>query len=523
MTTLLPDNDETEQVAEARRQAEARRLADKMWSYCDVLRDSGVSAIDYIEQLTYLLFLKMADERAKLPASLGGGRILPEGISWEILKNLSGEKLEEAYRDALTEMGKQEDTLGLIFRKAQNKVQEPALLRKLIVDLMDNETWGQHGTDVKGDAYEQLLARSATDVKSGAGQYFTPRSLIGAIVDCVQPTPGDTIIDPACGTGGFLLAANDYIRRHYRDLTPGQRHRLTHGEAFRGIELVDGTARLAAMNMLLHGMCQADGPSPIETRDALAMPPSIRASLVLANPPFGKKSSITVMGMDGKATRDDISYDRQDFWETTTNKQLNFVQHIARLLTISGRAAVVVPDNVLFEGGAGEGIRRRLLKEYDVHTLLRLPTGIFYAGGVKANVLFFDRKPASEEPWTKNLWVYDFRTAQHFTLKQNPLRREHLQDFVDSYLPGKSPDERVETERFRKFGYDELVARDKCNLDIFWLKDPSLEDADALQPPEIIAQEIVDDLEAALSEFAAIAEALQARAALRDSQPPTAD
>ncbi|WP_196449531.1 class I SAM-dependent DNA methyltransferase [Planomonospora sp. ID82291] len=523
MTTTVPDNDAAERAAEAARQAEARRLADKMWSYCDVLRDAGVSAIDYVEQLTYLLFLKMADERSRLPAALGGERILPEGIGWDALKAQSGDALENTYRHFLTELAKQKGTLGVVFRKAQNKVQDPALLKKLIVDLMDGETWGRQGTDVKGDAYEQLLARSATDVKSGAGQYFTPRSLITAMVDCVRPTPDDTVIDPACGTGGFLLAANEYIRRHHGSLTPGQRRRLTHGEAFRGVELVDGTARLAAMNMLLHGMCRADGVSPIEVRDGLAAPPTVRASLVLANPPFGKKSAITVIGMDGKATRDDIAYDRQDFWETTTNKQLNFVQHIARLMAMSGRAAVVVPDNVLFEGGAGEGIRRRLLKEYDVHTLLRLPTGIFYAGGVKANVLFFDRRPAGEEPWTKHLWVYDFRTGQHFTLKQNPLRREHLQDFVDRYLPGGDRGERAETERFRRFSYEELVARDKCNLDIFWLKDPSLEDADALQPPEVIAQEIVEDLEAALGEFAAIAEALQNRASPGDSGSPLSE
>jgi type I restriction enzyme M protein len=495
---------------EAARQADARRLADKMWSYCDVLRDAGVSAIDYVEQLTFLLFLKLADERERLPKNLGGGRILPEGISWGALNTQSGDKLENTYRHTLTELAKEKGTLGVIFRKAQNKVQDPALLRKLVVDLLDKETWGLRHVDVKGDAYEQLLARSATDIKSGAGQYFTPRALITAMVECVRPTPDDTIIDPACGTGGFLLAANQYIQQHYDRFTPEQRHRLSNGQAFRGIELVDSTARLAAMNSVLHGMCQPDGDSPIEVRDALAGKPDRHASLVLANPPFGKKSSITVIGENGKAARDDIAYDRDDFWETTTNKQLNFVQHIARLLKPDGRAAVVVPDNVLFEGGAGEGLRRRLLKEYDVHTLLRLPTGIFYAGGVKANVLFFDAK-RTEDVATKDLWVYDFRTGQHFTLKQNPMRREHLQDFVDSYRPGKDRGKRKETERFRRFGYDELVARDKVNLDIFWLKDPTLDDADALQPPEVIAQEIVEDLEAALSEFAAIAEALQNR------------
>jgi type I restriction enzyme M protein len=197
---------------------------------------------------------------------------------------------------------------------------------------------------------------------------------------------------------------------------------------------------------------------------------------------------------------------------------LNFVQHIKTILDMNGRAAVVLPDNVLFEGGAGETLRRRLLKEFDVHTLLRLPTGIFYAGGVKANVLFFDKKPASETPWTNTLWVYDFRTNQHFTMKQNPLRRDHLQDFVDSYKPGKR-DQRVETERFKPFTYDELMARDKANLDIIWLKDESLEDAENLPAPEVIAQEIVEELQAALNEFAAIAEALGASVEVQDGGP----
>ncbi len=265
------------------------------------------------------------------------------------------------------------------------------------------------------------------------------------------------------------------------------------------------------MNLLLHGIGSYNGQPLIEVADALARPPARHASVVLANPPFGRKSSITVFGDDGKVGREDISYERRDFWVTTTNKQLNFVQHIARLLEIDGRAAVVVPDNVLFEGGAGDTVRRRLLAEYDVHTLLRLPTGIFYAGGVKANVLFFDRRRAEDNHhWTDKLWVYDFRTGQHFTLKQNPLRQEHLQDFIKCYLPGKPRNERLETERFKAFTYGELMARDKANLDITWLKDPSLDDADALLPPEVIAAEIVEDLQAALTEFAAVAEALQA-------------
>ncbi|MDX5457844.1 type I restriction-modification system subunit M [Micromonospora tulbaghiae] len=488
---------------------DSRRLVQKLWNYCDVLRDDGVSTIDYVEQLTYLLFLKMADERAR--RAMKPEQIVPDELSWQTLLDADGDALEVQYRHILTGLGKEGGTLGTIFRKAQNKIQDPAKLKRLIVDLIDKESWSGTGVDVKGDAYEELLAKGAEDAKSGAGQYFTPRALTVAMVDCMLPTPDDTITDPACGTGGFLLAAYEHIQRHHGSaLTPDQRRRLANG-AITGTELVDGTARLAAMNMLLHGIGAPNGPSLIAVEDALGKEPARRVSLVLANPPFGRSSSIRVVGGDGRSSREEREIERGDFWATTANKQLNFVQHIASLLEIDGRAAVVLPDNVLFEGGAGETIRRRLLKQYDLHTMLRLPTGIFYAGGVKANVLFFERKRAREEPWTQKLWVYDFRTNQHFTLKQNPLRREHLQDFIDRYLPGRDRAEREETERFRAFSYDELIARDKVNLDITWLKDASLEDADSLLPPEVIAQEIVDDLQAALTEFAAIAETLGSR------------
>jgi type I restriction enzyme M protein len=315
---------------------------------------------------------------------------------------------------------------------------------------------------------------------------------------------------PACGTGGFLLAAHARASRHAERLTPELRAKLRDDYIY-GVELVDGTARLAAMNLLLHGIGSPNGPSRVEVRDALTADGGGRYSVVLANPPFGRKSSVTVVGADGREAREDLEITRDDFWVTTSNKQLNFVQHIKTILAVNGRAAVVLPDNVLFEGGAGEAIRRRLLAEFDVHTLLRLPTGIFYAGGVKANVLFFDKRPASpERPWTQRLWVYDFRTNQHFTLKQSQLRRAHLDDFVSCYKPGRPRSERAETERFRAFTYDEVVARDKANLDIVWLKDDSLEDSENLPAPEVIAREIVEDLEAALSEFAAIAETLEA-------------
>ena len=491
--------------------AELRRLVDKLWSYCDVLRDAGVSNIDYVEQLSFLLFLKMADERQK---GLRREQNLPVrlGISWDRLTELDGSALEEEYRRVLTELGKESTNLGVIFRKAQNRIQEPALLRKLIVDLVGSETWSIGG-DLNGDAYEGLLQKSASDVKSGAGQYFTPRTLIHAMVEVMRPAPSDTIADPACGTGGFLLAAVDYLNHHHADsMSPEQRRALSEGWMVHGVELVDATARLGTMNMYLHGVGQATGEPVIAVRDALATKAD-PVSMVLANPPFGRKSSVTVVGLDGRAERDDIAYSRPDFWVTTTNKQLNFVQHIATALKIDGRAAVVVPDNVLFEGGAGETVRRRLLAEYDVHTLLRLPTGIFYAGGVKANVLFFDRKQARPgKPWTDKLWVYDLRTASHFTLKQRPMLQEHLLPFVEAFNADNRL-ARIESERFRPFGYDELVTRDKVNLDITWLKDPSSADLDDGVPPEIIAQEIVDDLTAALAEFSAVADALSARAA----------
>ena len=489
--------------------SDSRRLVEKLWSFCNVLRDDGVSTIEYTEQLTYLLFLKMAHERETRP--LKPERIVPESCSWQRLLDAEGDALEVTYRHILEELGRGQGTLGIVFRKAQNRIQDPAKLRRLIVELIDKENWSAAGVDIKGDAYEELLAKGAEDIKSGAGQYFTPRALISAMVDCVQPTREDTVVDPACGTGGFLLFAHAYASRDAEDLNPDERDHLRDGFVH-GVELVDGTARLAAMNMLLHGIGKPDGPSLVEVKDALTADPGRRWSVVLANPPFGRKSSVTMIGADGRESRDDLEIVRDDFWTTTSNKQLNFVQHIATILDINGRAAVVLPDNVLFEGGAGETIRKRLLADFDVHTLLRLPTGIFYAQGVKANVLFFDKKPASERPWTTRLWVYDLRTNQHFTLKQNQLRREHLQDFVDCYAPGRPRSERVETERFRSFTYDELVARDKANLDITWLKDDSLEDLDNLPAPEVIAREIVEDLTAALAEFEAVAAALEASA-----------
>lgn len=484
---------------------DSRRLVDKLDSFRNLLRDDGVGVLDYIEQLTYLLFLKMADERAH--RVLGAEQIVPEKYSWQKLLDAEGAVLELQYTNILNGLSKEPGTLGVIFRKAKNRIQDPAKLKRLIVDLINKEQWSATGTDLKGDAYEQMLAKGASDKGSGAGQYFTPRDLIQAIVDVIQPTADDRVIDPACGTGGFLLVAHDYASQNAERLTPIQRDNLR-DNFVHGTELVDGTARLAAMNLMLHGIGTPNGDSLIEVRDALTATPSDRYSVVLSNPPFGRKSSVTMIGADGRETREETEIERADFVATTSNKQLNFLQHIMTLLDINGRAAVVLPDNVLFEGGAGEVLRRKLLDDFDLHTMLRLPTGIFYAQGVKANVLFFDKKPASEEPWTQKLWVYDLRTNKHFTLKQNPLKREDLEEFVQSYRPGQSREDRVESERWKSFTYDELITRDKVNLDITWLKNDSLSDFDSLPAPEVIAREIIEDLTAALAEFEAVAAAL---------------
>jgi len=473
-------------------------VVQKLWNYCSILRDDGLSYGDYVEQLTYLLFLKMADERKQLDPKHAPD--IPQGYDWQNLREPEGEALERQYRKTLENLGKQRGMLGIIFRKAQNKIQDPAKLRRLIADLIDREQWTSLDVDVKGDAYEGLLEKNAEDVKTGAGQYFTPRALIRAMVDVTRPEPGKTIHDPACGTGGFLLAAHEYISKNY-PLDQKQKRQLKH-ELLSGVEIVDAAARLCTMNLYLHGINGDE--SPITVVDSLAAPPSANYDIVLTNPPFGKKSSITIINEEGEQSKETLTYYRDDFWATTSNKQVNFLQHVKSLMKVPGRAAIVVPDNVLFEGGAGETVRRKLLHECDVHTLLRLPTGIFYAQGVKANVLFFDRKPASATPWTKTLWIYDFRTNQHFTLKTNSLKRADLDDFVRCYNP-KNRHERKETERFKRFAYQDLLKRDKINLDIFWLKDESLEDSANLPAPDVIAAEIADDLEAALLQFSQIA------------------
>src|SRR5438046_3116354 len=477
------------------------QIVQKLWNYCNILRDDGLSYGDYVEQLTFLLFLKMADEQSRPPFNKKSP--IPEKYSWPKLLKRDGDELEIHYRHTLEELGKEPGLIGVIFRKAQNKIQDPAKLRRLIADLIDIEEWSSLDTDVKGDAYEGLLQKNAEDVKGGAGQYFTPRPLIRALVDVMQPQPSETICDPACGTGGFLLIAHDFVRNHNkldkRQLT------FLNTEQLRGVELVDSVARLCCMNLVLHGIGSDATHVPVMVKDALAGKHG-EYEMVLTNPPFGKKSSVTIVNEAGDEEKQSLVVHRDDFWASTSNKQLNFLQHVFTILKQHGRAAIVVPDNVLFEGGAGETVRRELLKQADVHTLLRLPTGIFYAQGVKANVLFFDRKPAADKTaWTETLWIYDLRTNLHFTLKENPLKRSDLDDFVKCYNT-KNRSEREETERFKSFTYEELTKRDKLNLDIFWHKDESLEDSANLPAPGIIAQEIMTDLEAALEQFATIAE-----------------
>jgi len=491
---------------------DTQQIVSKAWNFAHVLRDDGLSYMAYTEQITFLLFLKMADEQTKPPYNRPP--LVPPKYGWDSLLKREGDELEAHYRHVLEELGKQPGMLGEIFKKARPEMQNPATLRRLIVDLIDVERWSSMQADVKGDIYEGLLARSAAESPKGAGQYFTPRELIKGIVDCVQPTADDTVCDPAAGTGGFLLAAYDFVVRHQGSkLDPDQRKHLA-ARFVKGWELVPNTARLCIMNLFLHGI-KAD-PCPIKSGvDSLRSDPGERFSVVMTNPPFGKKSTIAVVNEAGELEKDDDVYERQDFWTTTKNKQLNFLQHAKTLLKVNGRCAIVVPDNVLFEGGAGETVRRKLLTQCDVHTLLRLPTGIFYAQGVKANVLFFDARPAQEKPWTKTLWVYDLRTNMRFTLKESPLKRSDLDEFVGCYHPAnrhrRKPTwgESNPDGRWRSFEYDELLKRDKVNLDIFWLKDQSLEDSDDLPDPDVLAQEIADDLQTALEQFSTVASKLK--------------
>ena len=497
-------------------------IVSKIWNLAGVLRDDGVGYGDYLEQITYLLFLKMADELNKPPYSKGlkfprlkdvEGNEIPDGeiCNWETLSGKRGAGLESFYSQMLRSLSTEKGMLGQIFTKSQNKIQDPAKLLK-VIDMINRENWSLMGADVKGKIYEGLLQKNAEDTKSGAGQYFTPRPLIRAMVACVRPAPMKSIADPSCGTGGFFLAAYDWIVANHQ--LDREEKEFLKNQTFYGNEIVASTRRLCLMNMYLHNIGEIAGDPLISSNDALIARDPRTYDYVLANPPFGKKSSMTITTETGDIKKEDLSYNRQDFWETTSNKQLNFLQHIKSMLKINGEAAVVLPDNVLFEGGAGEEVRKQLMKTTELHTILRLPTGIFYAHGVKANVLFFKNKAASKEAHTKEVWFYDYRTNIHHTLKKKPLTFEHLQDFIQCYH-AENIYKRQETwseenpeGRWRKYSYEEILERDKTNLDIFWLRDQSLTDLDNLPDPDELAEEIIENLEAGLNSFKEIVDVL---------------
>ena len=432
--------------------ANTSQLLNKVWQVADVLAGQGIGFTDYITQLTYLLFLKMDDENCKL---FDEESEVPVGYRWEDLINLDGFDLVSQYEKTLSVLSKQENLIGTIYTKAQNKIDKPVYLKKVIT-LIDEQRWLSMDDDLKGAIYENILEKNGQDKKSGAGQYFTPRSLIQAMVDVTRPKITETVCDPACGTGGFLLAAHDYMRNQSANIAA---QNFLREKALRGVDNTPLVVTLASMNMYLHGV--GTDRSPIECRDSLESAPGDNETVdvVLANPPFGNRAAGSV----------DIN--RDDFYTETSNNQLNFLQHIMTLLNTGGRAAVVLPDNVLFEGG-GEIIRRKLLSDFNLHTILRLPTGIFYANGVKANVLFFTKGSK-----TKDVWFYDYRTDVKHTLVQQPMRRSHLDDFVACYN-ADNINSRTETYneennpngRWRKYTVEELLQRDKTSLDITWIK-----------------------------------------------------
>ena len=447
-------------------QANTQSLTKKVWNLATTLSGQGVGFTDYITQLTYLLFLKMDDENVK---TFGEDSAIPEGYRWEDLVNLDGFDLVKQYEDTLEELSKQDNLIGTIYTKAQNKIDKPVYLKKVIT-LINEESWLIMDGDVKGAIYESILEKNGQDKKSGAGQYFTPRSLIQAMVDVASPKIGETVCDPACGTGGFLLAAYDYMKTQSSDKA---KQDFLRNHSLHGCDNTPLVVTLASMNLYLHGI--GTDRSPIVCQDSLEKSPSTLVDVILANPPFGTRPAGSV------------EIDRQDFYVETKNNQLNFLQHMMVMLKNGGRAAVVLPDNVLFEGGAGETIRKELLKNFNLHTILRLPTGIFYAQGVKANVLFFTKGTS-----TKDIWFFDYRTGVKHTLATNPMLRHHLDEFVECYK-ADNINARIETYnaetnpngRWRKYNVEVVLKRDKTSLDISWIK--LNEDDDDMSLSELMA------------------------------------
>lgn len=457
-------------------------LTKKVWNLATTLAGVGVGFTDYITQLTYLLFLKMDDENVEI---FGEDSSIPEGYGWKDLTEQDGLELIKQYEETLKLLSSQENLIGTIYTKAQNKIDKPVYLKKIIT-MIDEEQWLIMDGDVKGAIYESILEKNGQDKKSGAGQYFTPRPLIQAMVDCIRPQIGETVCDPACGTGGFLLAAYDYMKHQSQDKS---KRDFLRNKALHGNDITPLVVTLASINLYLHGV--GTDRSPIVCEDSLEKTPETLVDVILANPPFGTRPAGSV----------DIN--RPDFYVETKNNQLNFLQHMMLMLKTGGRAAVVLPDNVLFEGGAGETIRKRLLSEFNLHTILRLPTGIFYAQGVKANVLFFTKG----QP-TKEVWFYDYRTDIKHTLATNKLERHHLDDFVKCYNP-ENINARTETYdaeknpsgRWRKFPVEELTARDKTSLDITWIKQGSEEEKHTLAELMATIKEQSQNISSAVSEL----------------------
>ena len=431
--------------------ANTQSLTKKVWNLATTLAGQGIGFTDYITQLTYLLFLKMDDENVQ---TFGEDSAIPEGYRWADLIDLDGLDLVKQYEATLEELSGQDNLIGTIYTKAQNKIDKPVYLKKVIT-LINEESWLVMDGDVKGAIYESILEKNGQDKKSGAGQYFTPRSLIQAMVDVACPQIGEIVCDPACGTGGFLLAAYDYMKPQSSDKA---KQDFLRNNALHGYDNTALVVTLASMNLYLHGI--GTDRSPIICQDSLEKAPSTLVDVILANPPFGTRPAGSV------------EIDRQDFYVETKNNQLNFLQHMMVMLKNGGRAAVVLPDNVLFEGGAGETIRKELLKNFNLHTILRLPTGIFYAQGVKANVLFFTKGTP-----TKDIWFFDYRTGVKHTLATNPMLRHHLDEFVECYkadnINARTETYNAETNpngRWRKYDVDEVMKRDKTSLDISWIK-----------------------------------------------------
>lgn len=436
-------------------------ITDKVWKMADVLRKSGVAFTDYVAQLTYLLFLKMDAEQAEYYEQTP---LIPAGCRWQDLLPLDGPELAQKYSACLKQLAECPNIIGVIYYQAANKITAPANLRR-VIEMIDGEQWCTLDEDVKGTVYESILEKNASAEK-GAGQYFTPRALIRAIVEVMRPQASMSIHDPFCGTGGFLLGAYEYIRAQHTEATDLRR---LQDQGLSGNDITPLVVSLGSMNMYLHGIgCRPGAELPIRCCDTFARQEERTFDMVLANPPFGTGAS--TQGSAALALTDDR------FFAPTANSQLNAVQHIMAVLKPYGRAAVVVPDNVLFESGAGEQVRRRLLSGFNLHTILRLPTGIFYAQGVQANVLFFDKRPADRQEYhTDAVWVYDYRTDVKHTLVRSPLSREHLQDFVDCYCAADLTARRETYSpqnpngRWRRFPIEEVLKRPNTNFDFRWL------------------------------------------------------